>query len=166
MTVTPDVATVDAGAFVDVMARQVSCLAVVTARQADGDPCGLLVSSFCSYSVDPPSMLVSIGAAARCYPTMATAGAIGLHLLATPDERVAQLFARPGADRFTGTRWGWDDGVPRLAGVGTFLACAVRRVVEEGDHAVLFGEVTRVVHGRGEPLLHHGRRMGWRLVSR
>ncbi|MFJ2959767.1 flavin reductase family protein [Streptomyces sp. NBC_00669] len=154
--------------FTESMARLASAVAVVTVRRADGAPCGLLVSSVCSYSVAPPSVLVAVAESARACPALAVVGAaFGVHLLSAADRATAELFARRGADKFAHTRWSWDGPVPRLADVPSYLRCVSTAVLHHGDHAVVVGEVVRCVPAPAEddPLVHYRRRFGWRLAA-
>lgn len=154
-------------AFTESMARLASAVAVLTVRQADGSPCGLLVSSVCSYSVAPPSVLVAVSESARACPALAVGAVFGVHLLSGADTRAAELFARRGADKFAGTPWSWDGSVPRLTDVTSYLRCVSTAVFHHGDHAVVIGEVVRCAGGTQErdPLVHYRRRFGWRLTA-
>jgi flavin reductase ActVB len=154
-------------AFTESMAWLASGVAVLTVRQADGSPCGLLVSSVCSYSVAPPSVLVAVAESARACPALAPGAVFGVHLLSGADTRTAELFARRGADKFAGTRWSWDGSVPRLTDVPSYLRCVSAAVLHHGDHAVVIGEVVRCAGGAQErdPLVHYRRRFGWRLTA-
>ncbi|MEO3776554.1 flavin reductase family protein [Micromonospora sp. B11E3] len=149
--------------FTEAMARLASGVAVVTSRQPDGAPCGLLVSSICSYSVRPPSVLVSIGRESRSYRALLGQAEFGVHLLGSGDGPVAQVFAGRGDDKFAGLDWGWDDLVPRLHHVPVYLRCLRRRVFEHGDHAILIGEVADGEISHGEPLVYYRRALDWRL---
>lgn len=164
----PDTGAESAAAFTEVMADLASAVAVVTARQGDGSPCGLLVSSVCSYSVAPPSVLVAVGESARAYPALAVGAPFGVHLLSGADLRAAEVFARRGADKFGAVRWDWDGSVPRLTDVSRYLRCVSAAVFPHGDHAVVIGEVVRCERQAGrprEPLVHYRRRLGWRLAA-
>ncbi|MFI0901244.1 flavin reductase family protein [Streptomyces sp. NPDC020983] len=155
-----------AAAFTESMAHLASAVAVVTARQEDGAPCGLLVSSVCSYSVAPPSVLLTVAASARAYPAFAAGAPFGVHVLSGADSRTAEAFARRGADKFAAVRWSWDGPVPRLAGVPWYLRCLSAAVFPHGDHAVVIGEVVCCARDSGsgrEPLVYYRRRLGWRL---
>lgn len=149
--------------FTEAMARLVSGVAVVTARRLDGAPCGLLVSSICSYSVRPPSVLVSIGRQSRSYLALSANTSFGVHLLSSADGPVARVFAGHGDDKFAGLAWGWDGPVPRLDDVPVYLNCARRRVFEHGDHAIFIGEVTGGEISPGDPLIYYRRALDWRL---
>ncbi len=159
----PDQATGLREPFLDAMSQLVTRLAVVTARRDDGEPVGLLVSSLCSFSVRPPSVLVAIDEASRSCPVLAGCSHFGVHLLGAEQGPVADLFAAPGADRFGGQDWRWDGEVPRLAGTPVFLLCVPARVLAHGDHLILIGDVVRVEATPGTPLVHHRRRRTWEL---
>ncbi|GHH28200.1 flavin reductase family protein [Lentzea cavernae] len=164
MTATEDVATgLPVATFTDAMSRLVSGLAVVTTRQADGRPCGLLVSSICSYSVDPPSVLVVVDHASRCCEPLTHCAEFGVHVLGTAQERTARTFASRGADKFADVAWEWDGSVPRLCAVPIYLRCTATAVFDHGDHTVLIGEVTRTRVEDAEPLVFYRRLFDWRL---
>ncbi|MFB7468782.1 flavin reductase family protein [Streptomyces sp. NPDC056224] len=154
-----------AGLFTEAMSRLVSGVAVVSARRADGRPCGLLVSSVCSYSVRPPSVLVALARSSRtCRELDPRPGtAFGVHLLGAGDTDLAAVFAGGAEDKLTGVRWSWDDRVPRLLGVPVYLNCRAGAVFPHGDHVILVGEVGECVLGEGEPLVYFRRRLDWRL---
>ncbi|MEU4727281.1 MULTISPECIES: flavin reductase family protein [unclassified Streptomyces] len=158
--------TESAGQFTEAMARLVSGVAVVSARRADGRPCGLLVSSVCSYSVDPPSVLVALARSSRTYRSMdARAGtAFGVHLLGASDGPLAQVFAGGAADKFADVLWDWDAGVPRLSGVPVYLSCRVAASFPHGDHVIMVGEVSHCAIAEGEPMVYFRRDLGWRLT--
>src|SRR4051812_2355152 len=93
--------------FVEAMSLLASGLAVITARSADGDPCGLLVNSLRSYSVRPPSVLVCVDCALRSHDAVVTCGEFGVHLLRHDQASVASAFAAPGPGKFASVPWCW-----------------------------------------------------------
>lgn len=149
--------------FADAMARLVSGVAVVTSRHVGGGPCGLLVSSICSYSASPPSVLIAIGRERASYPALVEGEEFGVHVLGAEQREIAKVFAGRRDDKFTGLAWSWEDQVPRIAAVPVFLACARRAVLHHGDHSIVIGDVTRVHAQPGEPLVYYRRRLDWRL---
>jgi flavin reductase (DIM6/NTAB) family NADH-FMN oxidoreductase RutF len=153
-----------AAAFTEAMAHLASGVAVVTARQPDGAPCGLLISSVCSYSVAPPSVLIAVAEQARSYFALVGSTGFGVHLLNRSDTDLAGVFAGRGDDKFRHLRWSWDGPVPRIAGVGGYLRCAPSAVFHHGDHAIMVGEVLHCQVEAGEPLVYFGRRLGWSLA--
>ncbi|MCJ0871245.1 flavin reductase family protein [Streptomyces sp. AP-93] len=157
---------VPAGVFAEAMARLVSGVAVICARRGDGSPCGLLVSSFSSYSVAPPSVMLALARGSRTYEAMGARVGIpfGAHLLGSADEALAKVFAGRSQDKFADLAWDWDDGTPRLAGVPVYLKCRVAAVFPHGDHVVLVGEVAGcAVATDADPLVYYRRRLDWHL---
>ena len=163
MTIQDRTVTSTADVFTDAMAQLVAGLAVVTSRRADGAPGGLLVSSLCSYSVQPPSVLFSVNRDSRSYLALRQCDDFGVHLLGAADELVARVFAGHSDDKFAGLSWDWDGEVPRLAGVPVYLYCRRQRVIEHGTHAIVVGDVTEGRIRSGEPLVYYRRAMHWRL---
>ncbi|MGX7826023.1 flavin reductase family protein [Actinokineospora sp. 24-640] len=163
---TVDQAPTQVAVFTDAMARLAAGLAVVTTADAGGAPRGLLVSSLCSYSADPPSVLFTVGRAAGSYRALTGGGEFGVHLLAAGQAPLATRFARSGGDKFAGVRWGWDGRVPRLADAAVYLRCAAERVFPHGDHAVVIGAVVAIAASAEDgPLVYYGRRYDWRLAA-
>jgi flavin reductase (DIM6/NTAB) family NADH-FMN oxidoreductase RutF len=151
--------------FSDAMAELVSGVCVVTAAGRDGAPCGLLATSLCSYSADPPAILVCVSRRGRACAALASAPAFGVHVLRDEYEHIARWFATNGSDKFTAVDWGWDGGVPALAHthVVAYLRCARVALKRHGDHAIVIGRVEHVATAPGEPLIYLRRRMDWRL---
>jgi flavin reductase ActVB len=152
-----------ADSFADAMAGRASSLAVVTARDAVGRPRGLLVSSLCSYSLTPPSLLVAIDRGTRSFAALTAATEFGVHLLGREHEPLAAVFASRRTDKFAGLEWAWAGPVPRISGAAAYAHCLVARVVHHGDHAILIGEVAGLDRTEHEPLVQYARRRDWRL---
>jgi flavin reductase ActVB len=153
--------------FSDAMAELVSGVCIVTAAGRDGAPYGLLATSLCSYSAEPPTVLVCVGRHGRARRAITSARTFGVHVLCDQDEDVAQWFATNGSDRFSAVDWTWDEEVPALAQehVLVYLRCGRVAVKRHGDHAIVIGRVERVETAPGEPLVYLRRRMDWRLES-
>jgi flavin reductase ActVB len=155
-------ATVDASEFTEAMTRVACGLAVVTGASG-GVPCGLLVSSLCSYSVRPPSMLVCLDQGSRSHDTLVGVGEFGVHVLGEEQQGVAGVFAHRSGDRFADIAWEWDGAVPRLLDTPVYLRCATAAVHPHGDHTVLIGEVVHCYAADGDPLVYYRRDFTWRL---
>ena len=149
--------------FRDAMASLASGVAVVTARRADGRPCGLAATSVTSYSAHPPSLLVSIDHGSRCHQALASSERFGVHLLRSDELGLASVFAGKGDDKFAGLEWSWDGEVPELAGTLAYLRCRRATSFAHYDHTVVIGDFERGRMGEGEPLLYARRRMDWLL---
>ena len=146
--------------FREAMTHLASGVAVITARRADGVPCGIAATSLTSYSAHPPSLLVSVWHGSRCHPALAESGHFGVHLLKSDELALAQRFAnRDLADKFDGLAWDWDDDVPELGGTLAYLRCRRAGNFVQYDHTILIGDLEGGRLEQGEPLVYARRRM-------
>jgi flavin reductase ActVB len=151
--------------FHEAMASLASGVCVVTARRADGRPCGLAATAVASYSADPPSLLVSIDHGSRCHGALTASERFGVHILGADEEPLARVFAGKGDDKFAGVPWGWDADVPELDGGLAYLRCVRAVNFECYDHTILIGDLDGGRLAPGEPLLYARRRMDWLLQT-
>jgi flavin reductase (DIM6/NTAB) family NADH-FMN oxidoreductase RutF len=148
--------------FREAMTLLASGVAVLTARRADGGPCGIAATSLTSYSAHPPSLLVSVWHGSRCHDALAASEHFGVHLLKSDELALAQRFADPVMeDKFAGLDWDWDDDVPELAGTLSYLRCRRAENFALYDHTILIGDLLGGRLEQGEPLLYARRRMDW-----
>lgn len=149
--------------FQEAMASLASGVSVLTARRADGQPCGLAATSVSSYSANPPSLLVSVAHESRCHDALAGCTHFGVHILHAGEEQVARVFAGKGDDKFAGLDWRWDGDVPELAGALAYLRCRRAESLSRYDHTILIGDIEDGRLEQAEPLLYARRRMDWLL---
>jgi flavin reductase (DIM6/NTAB) family NADH-FMN oxidoreductase RutF len=131
------------------LGRFATGVAVVT---FDGEgPRGITVNSFCSVSMDPPLVLVSVARSARSHELL-RGTAFCVNVLAAEQEAVARQFAGGPGDAAV-----WVDGapVPRLAGVLAHLQCRPWRDYDGGDHTLFLGEVDDFAFRDGDALAFH-----------
>jgi flavin reductase (DIM6/NTAB) family NADH-FMN oxidoreductase RutF len=148
--------------FREAMTHLASGVAVITARRADGSPCGIAATSLTSYSAHPPSLLVSVWHESRCHDALADSARFGVHLLKSDELALAQRFAnRELADKFDGLEWSWDDDVPELGGTLAYLRCRRAGNFVKYDHTILIGDLEGGRLEPGEPLVYSRRRMDW-----
>jgi len=141
------------------MAEVCTPVTVVTALLGDR-PHGTTVSAFTSLSMDPPMVLVSLDRRSELLRGLGKGVRFGVNVLGSDQAALAGAFARKGADKFAGVGWDLDEGAPRLDGSSGWLACAVAKLVDGGDHVIVLGDVLRAVSFGGEPLTYHARRFG------
>ncbi|HEX4816295.1 MAG TPA: flavin reductase family protein [Nonomuraea sp.] len=141
-------------------------VAVVTSVGADGFPRGLTCSSLTSVAVRPPTLLICLHTRSTTLEALRASGRFAVNLLRAESRHVAELFARPVADRFAHVAWALSaaNGQPRLVeDAVAFAGCRVAGSLLVGDHAVVLGEVTDVTRPGGVPLLYGLRRFAsWR----
>lgn len=104
---------------------------------------------------------VALSESSTRLPRIIGSGRFGVNLLAVSQEALAGRFARRDVDRFAGTDWYADNGLPRLAGCLGWVACDVARTVRGGDHVLLLGTVTDARRSSPEaPLIYLDRAFG------
>jgi flavin reductase (DIM6/NTAB) family NADH-FMN oxidoreductase RutF len=146
--------------FRAVMASVCTPVSVVTSLD-DGLPHGTTVSAFASLSMDPPMVLVSLDRGSDLLGIIRASGRFGLNVLGSNQSQLALNFARKGGvGKFAGVPWEVEGGVPRIPGAGGFLACAVDRLIDGGDHVVVLGTVLTADTVEGPPLTYHARVFG------
>lgn len=154
-TRTPDFEPKD---FRTALGRFPTGVTIVTARDDNGEPVGLTVSSFNSVSLHPPLILWSLALRSRTLPIFERIDRYAVHVLAAGQARLARQFATvPGRDRFADVAWDTNEfGTPRLLeGVAAWFECFNRSRHEAGDHMIMVGEVERCGHSSDMPLVFH-----------
>ena len=132
---------------------------VVTVCDASGAPHGLTVSSFTSVSLDPPLVLICVGASSTVLEHIRHSKYFGINVLEESQRRLSDRFSRKVEDRFGGVEWATGKtGVPLLSGVVATLECATRRRITLGDHDVFIGEVLHTHVSHGTPLVYFSSR--------
>jgi flavin reductase (DIM6/NTAB) family NADH-FMN oxidoreductase RutF len=131
---------------------------VATVRAADGAPHGLTISSFTSVSISPPLILICIDFASQAVDHFRRGPYFAVNILTDSQRDLSVTFAEKPEGRFDGVAWQpGETGAPLLKGALAALECRVERVLDAGDHAVVFGEVVRVECREGRPLLYFNR---------
>ena len=98
---------VDAVVFREALAAVAAPVGVVTSF--DGDrPHGTTVSAFCSLSLDPPLVLVSLDRDSDLLRMVRESRRYGINVLAHDQEDLATRFARKGVDKFDDVAWSPD----------------------------------------------------------
>ena len=154
---------ITAQAFLATMSNVAASVTVVTTMAPDGTARGLTVSAFCSVSLDPPLVLVSVAGTSGTLEAIRQSQAFTVNFLGRADEGVACIFATSDIDRFVAV----PSEPAELSGAGPILTehvtayfeCELTNEVEAGDHWILIG---RVINGEqlsdDVPLVYHRRR--------
>jgi flavin reductase (DIM6/NTAB) family NADH-FMN oxidoreductase RutF len=143
--------------FKDALGRFCSGVTVVTTRDAHGRPRGLTVSAFCSVSLDPPLVLISIDNRTEACAALRDSGVFGVSVLSEDQEEVSRSFANPGPEKFE--HWQLDvgqTGVLLVPDAVARLECQVHQSSVAGDHTLFVGRVEQVDTGSVRPpLVYH-----------
>ncbi len=145
--------------FLDTMASACSAVSVVTTEDA-GVPHGTTVSAFCSLSVDPPMILVSLDNNSRLLHHIRSSGRFGLNLLASDQSDLARRFASKAEDKFHGVDRELAADVPRLSGTAGWVSCDLHAELAGGDHTILLGTVVGAACAGRAPLTYYSRSFG------
>jgi flavin reductase (DIM6/NTAB) family NADH-FMN oxidoreductase RutF len=146
--------------FADAMSALASGVVIVTCR-LDGRPWGMTVTAFASVSVDPPTVLVSLGSEATAAHAITATQRFGVSILAEEQLVVARFCSTPGATKFLEPFTEAGDGgsaSPVVAGALAHLECEVWKELHIADHTLFFARVRAARASQaGTPLLYHRR---------
>lgn len=153
---------IDDELFRAVFSAHPAAVCVVTAAGPAGRPSGLTTSAVTSVSVEPPLLLVCVGAESRTLTAIRHAGGFAVNFLAAHNERLSERFAGKSTQKFAGFDWRPSEraaGAPLLPAhhLSAVAECLVHQEVPAGDHSVLLGRIeSAAVHGRA-PMLYLAR---------
>ena len=124
---------------------------IVTFRDEQGESSGMTASAVCSVSLEPPQVLACVNRASRTFTAIEAARRFGVSVLNEGQRAIAEFCARPAADKRLDARW-LDRrlagvGPPAIAGALCHLDCTVAASVDAATHAILVGQVERLLLG-------------------
>lgn len=114
----------------------------------------MTANAFTSVSLDPPSVLCSVGHGAVMHGALGSAGRFAVNILGAEQEGLARHFADKnrtlGAAQFQDVDWapGEHTGAPLLTGAVAWLECALTDSHVFADHTLFIGTV--LAAGQGE----------------
>ena len=143
--------------FRETMRRTASGVAILTTDGVAGRA-GVTVSTFCSLSMEPLSVMACVHRDSRPLDTILANGVFAANVLADDQETVAKAFAgmipEMRADRFASGRWqSIATGAPALLDALASFDCKIASTFDYGTHRIVIGEVIEVMSGLGNPLL-------------
>lgn len=155
---TPDDPAIRPEVFRRFMGRWATGVSVVTSH-LDGVDVGMTVNALLSVTLDPPTILVSLQAAADSTPVVERSGLFAVSLLARDQRATSERFAQPlpVTEKFHGVEvHRGRTGAPLLDGCLGAIECRVTRVLPVSDHRLIVGQVVAVETGRdASPLLFY-----------
>ena len=143
--------------FVTAMRNVANSVTVVTTDGRAGR-FGATVSSFCSVSADPPTVLVCLNLDGQTAHAVRENKSFCVNVLPEGQAETAMLFAglkgNADDDRFIDNNWTQAIGTsPCLNGVTAF-SCSVVETVKATSHLIFIGTVNAVQQGAKEPLIY------------
>jgi flavin reductase (DIM6/NTAB) family NADH-FMN oxidoreductase RutF len=152
---------VDVDVFRDAMRMTASGVAVVT-TDGEAGRAGVTVSSLCSLSMEPPSVVFSVHRDNRGLAQLLANGVFVANVLSDAQERVASSFAglipELRDNRFLAGDWSTLlSGAPALDGALCNFDCRVACVFDFSSHRIVTGEVLNVRKQAARPLIFSDR---------
>ncbi len=146
------------------MRRLAGGVSVVTAGEGEART-GAVVTSAHSFSVEPPTLIVSLNLGSSTWAAVRQAGVFCVNILAESQRPIAERFSGfggvKGAARYAGAEWTTlATGAPVLRYALAAVDCEVEEALERHSHALIFGRVRALKIGAGGPLLYAEGRYG------
>jgi flavin reductase (DIM6/NTAB) family NADH-FMN oxidoreductase RutF len=155
---------VEASAFRRALGQFATGVAVVTTRDAAGQPMGLTVNAFSAVSLEPPLVLVCIDGRSETHGGFDASGLFGVSVLSEDQEHFSRRFAQPGREKFAAKDLHLgEEGIALVPGALAHIVCRVVTATQAGDHTIYVGEVARLDVSPGRPLLFHA--SGYRRLA-
>ena len=129
---------------------------VVAADQPGAGPCGMVVGSFTSVSLDPPLIAFYPAKSSTSWPRIEAAGAFCVNILGADQEDVCRTFSAKAGNKFENVPFHRtpQTSSPIIDGVVAWIDCDIEAVQDAGDHVLVLGRVRELdVHRPGLPLL-------------
>lgn len=147
----PECAPEVGAGFREAMRRLAASVTIITSRDVDGTPHGMVASSVISVSMEPPSMLIAVNRSAGLYPVLQRSGRFCINLLSHDQNELLKPFSTSALreQRFQSDHWrdAWpsESGrLPWLFDASASVECAVDLVTDYGTHSLFIGRVERV----------------------
>lgn len=140
--------SVDVASFRHAMGRLAGAVSVITVGTGQ-ERTGFTATSVSSFSMEPPTILVSLNRDSSSWPALREAGSFAVNILAHDQSDVADRFAGRGGikgnDRYVG--WDWQrlgTGTLGLSRAVSVIDCDLDEAIERHSHAILLGRVRSV----------------------
>ena len=148
----PDTPETDTRPLRRALAGFATGVCVVTADGPDG-PVGITVNSFTSVSLDPPTILWSLGRHSDRWPVFSGAETFAVQVLDGDGEETCRRFAWADSRLSPEEVSREGDGPPMIEGWVSRFLCRTTRRIEAGDHMLILAEVERFETRDGDGLL-------------
>jgi len=153
--------TIDPQLFRDAMRLTASGVAVITTDGPLGRA-GLTVSSLCSLSMEPPSVVCCVHRDNRALAVVMKHGMFAANILASHQAEIANVFAglvpESRGDRFATAEWyTLESPSPVLKDAICGFDCCLVDYKDFGSHRILIGEVTALTRNAASPLVYSDR---------
>lgn len=105
----------------------------------------MTATSYCSVSMDPPSILVCVNRSASMHAMLHEGAEFCLNLLTERHQALSIACGTGGSeDRFSSADWEARDGTPYVVDAQSNVFCRIDRVVDHGTHSIMISSVMEV----------------------
>ena len=152
--------SIDTKDFKQAMRQCAGAVALVTVGAEHGKRTGLTVTSACSLSDSPPSLIVCVNRNASAHARIREEGAFAINFLHEDHALLALTFSGQkgvnGDDRFAFGQWTrGTTGTPVLQDAAATFDCVLAQEFETKTHSIFVGEVRAVSHSaEARPLVY------------
>ncbi len=155
----------DKDAFRAALGRFASGITVVTAQDAAGRDAGMTISAFCSVSLSPPLLMVSVAKNASMHDVLTQSAHFAVNILSDSQEPISRRFSSKEGDRFDGVGFKrGQTGAALLDDVVAWIECRRVAAHDAGDHVLVIGETLAMDTSDRRPLLYY--RGGYAALER
>ncbi|WP_202988061.1 flavin reductase family protein [Pseudomonas typographi] len=132
----------DANLFRQAMASFASGVTAVT-TQENNVPCGLIATSVCSLSAEPPTVLVCVNKSASPHDAILRTRCFAVNLLSAEQASIVERFsAAKGSERFEPEQWTLGvTGAPVLIDSVVTFDCELIAVHDGFTHSIMVGKI-------------------------
>ena len=116
---------------------------------------GMTANAFCSVSLEPPLVLISVDNRSRMHRLLTQSGRYGVSILAKGQEVLSRHFAGWSQEGLK-IPFAWHEGCPLIEGAVAQLTCKVINTLPAGDHTLYLGQVEQLGYAEeSAPLLFY-----------
>jgi 3-hydroxy-9,10-secoandrosta-1,3,5(10)-triene-9,17-dione monooxygenase reductase component len=151
MSETPDI---DGAVFREVLGNYPTGVTLVTAE--DGGPCGMVIGSFGSVSLDPPLVQFMPTKDSATWERIERSGAYCVNVFCSDQLGMCNSFFDKSKDPFDAIDWrAGVTGSPIIEGALAYIDCEIDVAYDGGDHYIVVGRVVDMAVSRNDagPLL-------------
>lgn len=148
----------DAEQFKAIFRAHPAGVAIITLDD-DTQPMGFTATSVISVSASPPVIVFSVQGSSSSLTALQRAQSVIIHFLDQRHQPLAQRFATPGIDRFSGIDWSrLPTDEPLLSGIATWVRCTlIERTVAGSSLLVQASPAHGAAGEERSPIIYHDR---------
>jgi flavin reductase (DIM6/NTAB) family NADH-FMN oxidoreductase RutF len=145
----------DSHLFRQALGRFATGVTVITTMD-EGSVHGMTANAFCSVSLEPPLVLISVGKHNHMHRFLAQSRHYAVSILSKDQEELARHFAGQSQDGLL-VPFVWHEGYPFIKGAIAYVTCRVIDMHPAGDHTLYIGRVEHLSSAEEHaPLLYYG----------